>query len=87
MRGGAARGVAPLGRERLAALRLPSYSSSIPPPFPTEVPVRLTPLPLLAAALVVIPALAEPPKSDIDLALAKAKKEKKLVSLVFTQFG
>jgi hypothetical protein len=49
--------------------------------------VRFTPLPLLAAALVVIPALAEPPKSDIDLALAKAKKEKKLVSLVFTQFG
>ena len=43
--------------------------------------------PLLAAALVAGPALAEPPKSDIDLALAKAKKEKKLVSLVFTQFG
>ena len=42
---------------------------------------------LLAAALVAGPALAQPPKSDIDLALAKAKKEKKLVTLVFTQFG
>ena len=42
--------------------------------------------PLLAAALVAGPALAQP-KSDIDFALAKAKKEKKLVTLVFTQFG
>ncbi|MBO0701163.1 MAG: hypothetical protein J2P46_22390 [Zavarzinella sp.] len=49
--------------------------------------MRFTPLALLAAALVAVPALAEPPKSDIDQALAKAKKEKKLVSLVFTQFG
>jgi hypothetical protein len=43
--------------------------------------------PILAVALVAVPALAEPPKSDIDLALAKAKKEKKLAALVFTQFG
>ena len=34
-----------------------------------------------------VPALAQAPKSDMDLALAKAKKEKKLVTLVFTQFG
>jgi hypothetical protein len=40
----------------------------------------------LAAALVAVPALAQP-RSDMDLALAKAKKEKKLVTLVFTQFG
>ena len=43
--------------------------------------------PLLAAALLAVPALADAPKSDIDQALAKAKKEKKLVTLVFTQFG
>ena len=43
--------------------------------------------PLFAAALVAGPVLAQPPKSDIDLAVAKAKKEKKLVTLVFTQFG
>jgi len=49
--------------------------------------VRLTPLPFLAAALVAGPALAEPAKSDLDQALDKAKKEKKLVTLVFTQFG
>jgi len=48
--------------------------------------VRITPL--LAAALVTgLAAGADPPKSDIDQALAKAKKEKKLVTLVFTQFG
>jgi hypothetical protein len=48
--------------------------------------VRFTPL--LAAALVSgLAAGADPPKSDIDQALAKAKKEKKLVTLVFTQFG
>lgn len=41
-------------------------------------------IPLLAAAVV---AGAEPAKSDIDLALDKAKKDKKLVTLVFTQFG
>jgi hypothetical protein len=45
-------------------------------------------IPLLAAAVVAGSALAaDPPKSDIDLALAKAKKDKKLVTLVFTQFG
>ena len=56
--------------------------------FPTnEVPVRLSPLPFLAAALVAGPVLAEPAKSDMDQALDKAKKEKKLVTLVFTQFG
>ena len=47
--------------------------------------MRITPL--LAVALVAGPALAEPAKSDFDLALDKAKKEKKLVTLVFTQFG
>jgi hypothetical protein len=47
--------------------------------------VRFTPI--VAAALIAAPALAQAPKSDIDLALAKAKKEKKLVTLVFTQFG
>jgi hypothetical protein len=46
--------------------------------------VRITPL--LVAALVAGPALAQP-QSEIDFALAKAKKEKKLVTLVFTQFG
>ena len=49
--------------------------------------MRLTPLPLVAAALLAGAALAQPPKSDMDLALAKAKKEKKLVTMVFTQFG
>jgi hypothetical protein len=45
-------------------------------------------IPLLAVAFVAGSALAaEPPKSDIDMALAKAKKDKKLVTLVFTQFG
>jgi hypothetical protein len=52
---------------------------------PPEVLVRITPL--LAVALVAAPVLAEPAKSDMDQALDKAKKEKKLVSLVFTQFG
>jgi hypothetical protein len=48
--------------------------------------VRLTPL--LAAALAAgLAAGADPHKSDVDQALAKAKKEKKLVTLVFTQFG
>jgi hypothetical protein len=47
--------------------------------------VRFTPL--LAAAILAVPALGDAPKSDIDQALAKAKKEKKLVTLVFTQFG
>ena len=43
---------------------------------------------LLAAAVVAGSALAaDPPKSDIDLAIAKAKKDKKMVTLVFTQFG
>ena len=42
---------------------------------------------LQAAAVLAAPGLADAPKSDIDLALAKAKKEKKLVALVFTQFG
>jgi hypothetical protein len=42
---------------------------------------------LFAVAALAGTALAEPPKSDMDLALAKAKKEKKLVTLVFTQFG
>ena len=50
-----------------------------------ETLVRVTPF--VAAALIAMPALAQAPKSDIDLALAKAKKEKKLVTLVFTQFG
>ena len=49
--------------------------------------MRLTPLSLLTAALVAGPVLAEPAKSDMDQALDKAKKERKLVTLVFTQFG
>jgi hypothetical protein len=49
--------------------------------------VRAWKLSLLAVAAVAGTALAEPPKSDMELALAKAKKEKKLVTLVFTQFG
>ena len=44
-------------------------------------------VPLLAATVLAAPAFADPSKDDLDQALAKAKKEKKLVSLVFTQFG
>jgi hypothetical protein len=73
-------------RKRLAGARLAKYSSRIPPALsPRRFAVRFTPL--LVVALVAGPALAQPPKSDIDLALAKAKKEKKLVTMVFTQFG
>ncbi|HJZ92300.1 MAG TPA: hypothetical protein VKE40_15600 [Gemmataceae bacterium] len=49
--------------------------------------MRVFPRVVLAAAVVAAPALAEPAKSDVELAQAKAKKEKKLVTLVFTQFG
>ena len=48
--------------------------------------MRLTPL-IAVAFAAGLAAAADPPKSDIDLALARAKKEKKLVTLVFTQFG
>jgi len=49
--------------------------------------MRFTPLPIFAVALLTGAAVGQAPKSDMDLALAKAKKEKKLVTLVFTQFG
>jgi hypothetical protein len=50
--------------------------------------MRVFPRVVLAAAVLAAPALAaDPPRSDIELAMAKAKKEKKLVTLVFTQFG
>jgi hypothetical protein len=49
--------------------------------------MRVFPRVVLAAAVLAAPALAEPVKSDMELAQAKAKKEKKLVTLVFTQFG
>ena len=44
-------------------------------------------MPLLAAAVFAAPAVADPTKADLDLALAKAKKEKKYVSVVFTLFN
>ena len=49
--------------------------------------MRAWKLTLLAVVAVAGTALAEPPKSEMELALAKAKKEKKLVAMVFTQFG
>ena len=50
--------------------------------------MRALSLSLLAAAIFALPALtADPPKSDIDAALAKAKKEKKYVAIVLNQFG
>jgi hypothetical protein len=49
--------------------------------------VRALRIPMFALAALAGTALAEPPKSDMELAMAKAKKEKKLVTLVFTQFG
>ena len=49
--------------------------------------MRAWKLSILAAAAVAGTALAEPPKSEMELALAKAKTEKKLVAMVFTQFG
>jgi hypothetical protein len=49
--------------------------------------VRTWRIPLLAVAALAGAALGQAPKSDMDLALAKAKKEKKLVTLVFVQFG
>ena len=45
-------------------------------------------LPFLAAAVLAAPAVAaDPSKDDLDQALAKAKKEKKYVSVVFTLFN
>ena len=45
-------------------------------------------LSLTAAALLAAPAVAqEGPEKQLDAALVKAKKEKKYVSVVFTQFG
>lgn len=45
-------------------------------------------LSLTAAAVLVTPALAQDgPEKQLDSALVKAKKEKKYVSVVFTQFG
>jgi len=50
--------------------------------------MRSFPRVVLAAAVLAAPVMAaDPPKSDVELAMAKAKKEKKLVTLVFTQFG
>lgn len=39
---------------------------------------------LIAAAAVAVPAAADPTKDDLDQALAKAKKDKKYLSVVFT---
>ena len=44
-------------------------------------------LPFLAATVFAAPALADPSKDDLDQALAKAKKDKKYVSVVFTLFN
>ena len=44
--------------------------------------------PVLAAAVLAAPALgADPAKDDLEQALAKAKKEKKFVAVVFTLFN
>ena len=43
-------------------------------------------VPLLAATVLAAPALADPSKADLDQALARAKKDKKYVSVVFTLF-
>ena len=50
-------------------------------------PVHRLVLPLLAATVLAAPAAADPGKDDLDQALAKAKKEKKYVSVVFTLFN
>jgi hypothetical protein len=44
-------------------------------------------LPLAAAAVLAAPAVADPTKDDLDLALAKAKKDKKYLAVVFTLFN
>jgi len=49
--------------------------------------VRALRIPLFALATLAGTVVADAPKSDMELAMAKAKKEKKLVTLVFTQFG
>jgi hypothetical protein len=66
-------------------MKSPGNLTALSPPEPD--PMRVFPRVVLAAAVFAAPALAEPAKSDIELAQAKAKKEKKLVTLVFTQFG
>lgn len=43
-------------------------------------------VPLLAATVFAAPAAADPGKDVLEQALAKAKKEKKYVSVVFTLF-
>jgi len=43
-------------------------------------------VPLLAATVLAAPAFADPDKDVLEQALAKAKKDKKYVSVVFTLF-
>ena len=50
--------------------------------------MRALSISLIASAIFAVPALtADPPKSNLDSALAKAKKEKKYVAIVLNQFG
>lgn len=44
-------------------------------------------LPVVAAAVLAAPAAADPTKADLDQVLAKAKKDKKYVAVVFTLFN
>ena len=45
-------------------------------------------MPVLAAGVLAVPVVAaDPAQDEMDKVLAKAKKEKKYVSVVFTQFG
>jgi hypothetical protein len=66
---------------------VPETCRRLPPPHLRSRVVRALRISLFAVAALAGTALAEPPKSDMELALAKAKKEKKLVAMVFTQFG
>ncbi len=49
--------------------------------------VRLITLPLLAAAMIAGPALADPGKQDLEKALDRAKKDKKYLAAVFTLYN
>ena len=47
---------------------------------------RLT-FPLLAAAMIAGPVLADPGKDDLEKAIAAAKKDKKYLAVVFTLYN
>lgn len=49
--------------------------------------MRLITFPLLAAAVMAGPALADPGKNDLEKAIAAAKKDKKYLAAVFTLYN